>query len=263
MDSLFFVAIISVSAIAIVFTLASLREKRRVELNILREKQALEVSIKSLEGERTRLSREIHDGIGPLLSLLNLYVHQLQRKPGNTSLTEKVSELLEKTIHEAHHISANLSSSALEEKGLTAAIDEYCGLMSTIASVPIEFTSTISHLELPEPTELNIYRITQELVHNAVKHSQADCIRVALEEDCSYLRLVVRDNGIGFSETHLESIPAKPHLGISNIQHRLSIIQGTLDLFTSPDKGCQIEINIPTSNRSIHENSYSRRSLTV
>nr|WKN38997.1 ATP-binding protein [Tunicatimonas sp. TK19036] len=223
----------------------------------------MEVSLMSLESERKRLSREIHDGIGPLLSLLNLYVHQLQEKQTDDLLTCKLSEVLKKTIREAHDISAKLSSSTLEQRGLNEALQEYCALASQSAALPIDLTCSISQHALHHTLLLSLYRITQELIHNAIKHSGATLIWVRLQEEDGCIKLQIRDNGIGFQMASPSDSTNEPHLGISNIQHRLSAFQGTILVTSGQPQGCQIQINIPLSKNSFHENHHSRRSLTV
>ena len=247
---------------AIGFLLVVLRKRKRMEQNILQHQFALEISLKSLEGERKRLSQEIHDGIGPLLTLLNLHVHQIQESQESSKLTRQLDELLKRTIRETHDISANLSSVTLEQKGLKEALEEYCAIASGSSSMPIDFNCTLEQ-RLTSALELNLYRVTQELIHNAIKHSRADFIWVSLKKKEDQVILEVRDNGTGFSEQTEQERAARTQLGYANIQHRLSVIQGTVSVSAVQPQGCQIQINVPLLNKPINENSNSRRPLPV
>ncbi len=206
------------------------------------QKKLLDVSMAATEAEQRRIAQDLHDDIGAMLSVAKLSVntlHQrLQKDATNSRLIEQIKETLDETVGNVRRISRELIPTTLEHFGLPAAIQEFIGRSDHSGELSITFEHNGGEQQrLPARTELMLYRIAQELINNAIKHSEGTSVHIQTAYLPKQITLVVQDNGIGFDLNVVKNRPI-PGLGLDSIEGRLSIINGKIQYETAPGQGC-------------------------
>jgi PAS domain S-box-containing protein len=198
------------------------------------------------EDERSRIARELHDDIGQRLSLLTIELDSLkdQLPSDRTEEHRKIRSLvgqIEELVLDVHNMSHQLHSSKLKYLGLAVALKELCRQFSMKHQVAIDLSVDPLSQHLSEQVSLCLYRVAQEALSNAVRHSTSGHIEVKLTGQESILRLQIRDFGTGFDP----SVQDKG-LGLIAMQERLRIIEGKLRVNSSPGSGTEIvaEVNL-------------------
>ena len=217
------------------------RNKRKHQLAISQEKENnLQAVISAEEKERTRIARELHDGIVQQIGAViinsrnNLSKLGLAEKPESQELLTR----LEDSNKELRNISHQMMPRALEEKGLITALQELLATSLQPANIKFGFEFSNISERLPKKVEVTLYRITQELINNIIKHSKASLVNVQLLKIETAIIFMVEDNGKGFSSTQ------KTGLGLQNIKSRIDIIKGSVN-FNSENTGTLTTIKIP------------------
>ena len=199
----------------------------------------------AIEQERTRLARELHDGLGSMLSGIK---HSFSSIKNNIELTENQSEnfdtsieKLNTSIREIRNISHSMmDTDSLLQNGLPNALKDYCRNLNQPGSLKINFEAiAIDDLVLKEEQAFHILRIVQELLQNVLKHSNAAEAIVQLSKNNKELNITVEDNGIGFD---INKVALKKGIGLKNVADRLKIIHGKMDIKSSSDMGTSIYI---------------------
>jgi signal transduction histidine kinase len=212
-----------------------------------KEKQftAINAMLKGQEEERSRLAKDLHDGLGGLLSGLKFsFIHQKDNSaPGASQipLLEQSVAQLDHIICELRKVSHNLMPEALQQFGLRSAVKDFCQSIELTAHTKIIFELLGSERPLNQLANVNIYRIIQELVHNAIRHGQATQVLVQLSYTPLKLLLTVEDNGSGFDIRALEK-PAG--IGFTNIERRVNYFGGRLEIHSRPGDGTIINIEL-------------------
>lgn len=216
------------------------------ELTALENQQKLSVSNALIEGEeieRKRIARDLHDGLGSMLSGLKIHLKLSDRD--NTINRTEVSALLDNSIKELRNISQNLMPESLLELSLEHAIKDLC-MASSNSKTNIEFQYLIPKPNLPKTYEIVIYRIIQELLNNALKYSDASQILVSCSQNKDTFFITVEDNGTGFD------VSAKSTgMGLKNIKNRVEFLKGKLEIESDTDKGTSayIELKVKKENQ--------------
>ena len=225
--------------------------KRRDELHALameQEKQNSKIStltalLEGQEQERGRLARDLHDGLGGLLSGTK---HQLSYL--NPHQSENIEEGISKSIdqidgavEELRRVAHNLMPDLLMKYGLEVAIQEFASRISNNAlEIHTEF---INHRNsVSQEKQLIIYRIIQELVNNAIKHAHTSEIIIQISEEENVLNITVEDNGQGFDP---KSLDVRKTAGFHNIELRIQFLKGTMNITSELNIGTSIELQIP------------------
>jgi signal transduction histidine kinase/ligand-binding sensor domain-containing protein len=212
-----------------------------------KEKAALDKQ-HAIEQERTRLARELHDGLGSMLSGIK---HSFSAIKNNVSLDEKQAinfdrsiEKLNTSIKEIRNISHSMmDSDSLLRDGLINALKDYCRNINNPSTFVVIFEAiAVDNLLLKEEQAFHILRITQELIQNIIKHAKASKVIVQIHSNLGKLHLTVEDNGVGFDST---KINMKKGIGFKNIQARLKITHGLIDVQSIIGKGTSIYIQCP------------------
>ena len=221
-----------------------LQEQKISELEKEKLLLATQSILKGQEDERSRLAKDLHDGLGGLLSGVKL---QLGAMKGNLILSEEHGRTfnnalskLDESISEMRRVAHNMMPEALMKLGLGQALQDYCDGLSETQPFTIngEFHGLENRME--PSVEIAVYRIVQELLNNAVKHSQATTILAQVMRQENNLSITVEDNGKGFNK---EAITTKHGAGLKNIQSRVDYLQGQLDIQSAPGKGTSIHID--------------------
>lgn len=198
--------------------------------------------ITTQEQERQRIARDLHDVIGTQLNIINLNLFRLQKKRENIEIFEttfqEVHQLLNETIKKTRQISHELLPSVLDKFGLVEAIVELCDNFED-TSVNLHFKHEKTDFKIAKIAELNIFRVLQELINNAIRHGEATIISINLIIEKEVLRLSVTDNGKGFNVKK-----SKGGLGLSNINSRLDMIHGRMEIESFIDQGSNFDIYI-------------------
>jgi two-component system NarL family sensor kinase len=197
--------------------------------NLKREKEIeiMQTMINVEEAERKRVARDLHDSIGSKLSALKIIFANTQNK--NDYNDSRINTILETSIAELRQISYNLVPESLLKLGLEKALGDLCfTLRSDIVS--IEFHSYEIDNSMPLTTQTNIFRIVQELLNNALKHSKATQILVSCSQNGNRFYISIEDNGVGFD---ISGIEENQGLGIKNIKSRIELLHGSLDCESS------------------------------
>jgi len=208
----------------------------------------LEASVGSQEVVRRQIGGDLHDEIGALLSATRMSLSQLNKYSENESkrtlLLGRTEELLNEALHNVRRISKDLMPSTLDEFGLIEALKDFSQKMTLHTNLPIHFICDIN-ARYDAKIELALYRSTQELVNNALKHAEAKEIKITLTENKNTLRLEVADNGKGFD---LEGVnqPSRG-IGIKNIESRMSLIKGQLKFDVEIGRGSTFIITVALS----------------
>lgn len=215
------------------------------ELVSLENQQKLSVSNALIEGEeieRKRIARDLHDGLGSMLSGLKIHL-KLAEKDNAVSAAD-VSTLLDNSIKELRNISQNLMPESLLKLSLEHALRDLC-IANSNAKTKIEFQYLIQKPNLPKNYEIVIYRIIQELLNNALKYAEASEILVSCSQNKDTFFITVEDNGIGF-DISVKSTG----MGLRNIKNRVEILKGKLEIESELNKGTSAYIELKVKNES-------------
>lgn len=235
----------------------TIRCRRLEESNILtvqditQWKQAEMYSVQSvlntLEKDRNRIALELHDSVG---SQISANIHQIEAvieklKTSDEALSEELRSVVQSSkevSEELRGISHLLIPRVLIDFGIVAALQGLVNKLNSIEKHKIEFINSFSGIELDQDIELNLYRITQELLNNALKHSKADHIIVQLVKSNKRLVLMIEDNGTGFD---MDKLKRSEGIGLSNVETRTKLLGGELNIESSLGRGTVIIIEIP------------------
>lgn len=212
--------------------LKSFKEK---ESRLIRQSQ--QSLINGEENERARISQELHDGIGPLLTSLRIKVQSIDL---SREAKDEVISYLDETIKETRRISNNLMPSVLRDFGVTEAIDNLVLQIKSSTNLDIEFDHYMDdESDLPESVNTALYRIAQEAFNNILKHAGASEVRVSLTIIDGWLSFFISDNGQGCDPAMIVY-----GSGIRNMKERVRLLNGTFN-FDAKTDGTTIEIEIP------------------
>ncbi|MEP0369066.1 MAG: ATP-binding protein [Cyclobacteriaceae bacterium] len=212
-----------------------LKEFQDNEQRLIKENQ--QSILDGQEKERARLSREMHDGLGPLLTTLRL---NIQTQDFGEKQKRDLLHRIDETITEVRRMSNNLMPSVLTDFGAGEAIANLIRQMENAVPIKFRFKNDMkADSGISDFVNITLYRIAQEAINNALKHSQASEIKLSLTEFKSYISFYISDDGVGFDPQ------ARPSgNGIRNMKERVKVANGSMDI-TSDDKGTTIEVEIP------------------
>jgi PAS domain S-box-containing protein len=204
--------------------------------------------IRAQEEERNRIARELHDGLNQKLALLCVDLEEFSQSHRELGLSQQLNALavrLQDASADVHGLSHRLHPSKLDHLGLLPAVKSLCRELSGRRGLQIEFVGDESLGRLDKDLALCAYRVIQEALSNAIKHSGAVTARVQVKCRKHVLYLLVTDSGKGFS---LEVAKHKGRLGLISMEERLRLANGKLIVRSRPNRGTQIEARIPLTN---------------
>lgn len=208
--------------------------------------------IEAQERERTWIAREMHDDINQRLSVAameldrqgqNLHASADELRRSMAGVYQQISEL----SSDIHSMSHRLHSLKLDSLGLAAAANSFCRELAERHDVEVKFTSERVPRTLPEAISLCLFRVLQEALQNAVKHSGVCCFRVSLVGSTNQIALTVCDEGRGFRP---EEVLPKGGLGLTSMKERLNLVGGKLDIDARPSRGTIVRAFVPLKSKA-------------
>jgi two-component system, NarL family, sensor kinase len=222
---------------------AKIQQQRIVELEKDHELLVVNSLLKGQEEERGRMARDLHDGLGGLLSGIKFSMHHMKDNlivtPENMAVFERSLDLIDTSIAELRRIAHNMMPEGLVSYGLDEALKQYCSSINTNGMLRVSYQSVGLDSRMQDAVEITSYRIIQELLNNILKHAAATEATVQVIHDDGRLNIVVEDNGKGFD---LNSLDEKKGAGWVNIKARVDYLKGELELNSEPGKGTQVNI---------------------
>jgi signal transduction histidine kinase len=220
-------------------------QMKHQQLELDYQQKMMEAALESQENERRRVAGDLHDSIGGMLSTIRVGLSTLARQIPDPESIEQPKQMLDDTIASVRQISRDLMPSTLEKFGLVQAVREICDRFQATSLLPVVFHEEGDVPALDPKKELMIFRIIQELVNNAIKHSQATGIQVSIYS-IQNLRIEVEDDGVGFEiEVQRNVTHSGKGLGLFNIENRVRLLNAHLDFEPHRKKGSKITLTIP------------------
>ena len=224
-------------------------EKRAEETRREQERLRLfaEALLTAQEGERKRISRELHDDLNQQLATLILDIALLEKKlpEAPRQIRRRLGTLRKSAagISDAvQSIALELYSAGLEHFGLAAVLEQECASLQRRSQMRIHFSGNSAGVALPDNVALCLYRVSQECLRNAVRHSGAQRVSVTLEETKRSVRLCVEDNGVGFIP---EEKRGGKSLGLTSINDRVKLLNGLVTVDSAIGRGTRVEVTLP------------------
>ncbi|HRP33696.1 MAG TPA: histidine kinase [Agriterribacter sp.] len=227
-----------------------LQRHRITELETEKQLAATEAVLKGEEKERTRLAKDLHDGLGGMLSGIK---YSFQTMKGNLILTpenqeafERSMDMLDSSIKEMRRVAHNMMPEALVKFGLDTALRDFCADINQSGAIQVVYqASGMEQAELDHTTAITVFRVVQELVNNIIRHAGATTAIVQISKTNHEVVLTVEDNGKGFDTAVLKQSKG---IGWDNIQSRIDFLKGKLDVQSTQGKGTSVLIELKVGN---------------
>jgi signal transduction histidine kinase len=221
---------------------------RLIHKKQLTGKRILSTVLRTEEKERIRFSKELHDGLGPLLSSAGMSLSALSKSgqtKENIEIIENTRYVIDEAIRSLREISNNLSPHVLNEFGLGRGVGNFVTRCTAMHDIKIAYTTALRDERFDTDIEVILYRVICELVNNSLKHSGATEIRLDIAYDGRSIAIDYSDNGRGFDP----SATGGAGMGLSNISSRINTLSGILDITSSKDEGMRAHIKVELDRR--------------
>ena len=213
----------------------------------LHKKNIVKAIIETEEKERAHFSKELHDGLGPLLSTIKLYLQWSERPKSNIPRKEiilKAEEILEEALTTVKEISFKLSPHLLTNYGLTSAVQNFVRKLEETNTIHIDFQSNLNR-RIEMEVEVALYRAVIECVNNTIKYAKANNIFIDLNDVGKEIQIKYKDDGEGFDIE--KALSRKRGMGLFNLRNRIETIGGNINMKSEPKVGVYYEIGVPIS----------------
>lgn len=249
--------VITLTALLILFLLLSilfmrlfiknkqLNKQRLESINKQQELQRMRAVMEGEEKERKRISRELHDDLGAQLAGIKVHVNALQNDiPDITKLSKfsTAENLIDNACQSVREISHNMTPSALDDKSISVLLEDLANKFYANYGIAVDYQSDNIPDNISKESSITLYRITQELLRNIEKHSQATEVILQIAYEQNNIHLIVEDNGIGFD---VDNLTIKKGIGLDNIRSRVEYLEGHMDIHTDKNLGSTFTIDIP------------------
>ncbi len=236
---------------SLVLTVVLFNARRLVEYidrlifqNSLTSKRILSTILRTEEKERSRFSKELHDGLGPLLSSAKMSLSALSaggQSAQNLEIIAGTSHVVDEAIRSLREISNNLSPHVLGEFGLGKGVGNFISRLSGIhPATKIDYTTNLRGERFDTDVEVILYRVICELISNSLRHAGASLVTLSLDYDGTGLDLYYSDNGRGFNP----QTDGGAGMGLGNIASRINTLGGRLDLHSAHGEGMKARVRI-------------------
>lgn len=224
-------------------------EEKQVLLNQINKHQEslINAIVNAQEGEREHIARELHSGLGGLLSTVRELLDDFKNKyvpakEGDEAILSKSISLVNDVRTDLKAISRNMIPGVLVRKGLRAAIKDYIGKVSLAGSFELHFESVGNEERLEGTVEIELYRVIQESINNSIKYAEAKEVTIKIMQDEQQFNVVVEDDGKGFNVNELGE---ENGIGLKNMKSRITHLGGKVEIDSKPDKGTKVIIDLP------------------
>jgi signal transduction histidine kinase len=238
--------------IILFFTFYTYRQRKRLQDQRIRDLEqekllsASEAIIKGQEEERGRLAKDLHDGLGGLLSGVKFSLTHMKSNvllDADSALAfGRTLDMLDHSIAELRRVAHNMMPEVLVKFGLGEALKSYCDSMQQSGIFKVDFQEVGMAQRLDANREIIVYRIVQELLNNAAKHSRATHVLVQLAGHAGEVNITVEDNGAGFNVGDLSTSYGA---GWSSIRSRVDYLKGKVDVHSEAGKGTSVQLILP------------------
>jgi len=220
-----------------------LNEQKIREFEKERQLIAAHAVLHGEETERSRLARDLHDGLGGLLSGLKLSLTSMKGNmvlpEQNLTLFDHALRILDTSMKELRRVAHNMMPEALAKFGLKDALRDFCFELGNNKEIDIKFQFYGDERRLDQNYEISLYRIAQELINNSLKHANPTEILLQVIQEEHRIHLTVQDNGIGFDP---EALNASDGTGLANIKSRAESLKGKVDMISIPGEGTEVNV---------------------
>ena len=225
----------------------------------LLNKRILTAVLRTEEKARSRFSKELHDGLGPLLSSPKMSLSALSREeqsPEQREIIANTSYVIDEAIRSLREISNNLSPHVLNDFGLARGVQNFIDKSAAMHDVKIRFTTNLRSERYDTDIEVILYRVICELINNSLKHAACTEVNLSLSQNGPELALDYSDNGRGFNPQAMMDCG----MGLSNIASRINSLGGMFDITSSKGKGMRAAIRVNTQQEpSAEKNNRKHR----
>ncbi len=246
--------VLTATSLLVIFIMLRLKKNRKKhysEINDLTssfEQALLQTQLEIQEQTLKTISQEIHDNVGQVLSLakLNLGTFEDTESTYNQTKINDTKQLVSKAINDLRDLSRSLHGDKITELGLQESISNELKILQNTGQYKTELKIIGDGYKLEPQKEMVLFRIFQEAINNAIKHSKARNINVQLEYDPAMFILMIKDDGVGFNATDLDS--SQTGIGLKSMQNRAKLIGGVISINSSENNGTSISIEVQTLN---------------
>ncbi|WP_425389910.1 tetratricopeptide repeat-containing sensor histidine kinase [Ekhidna sp.] len=226
---------------------SKLKAEKLLEEHKRKEREAeIKAAIASQEKERSRYARDLHDGFGQMISILNMNLKNLKEgaKPNvRQQVFEESSKVIDEMYDELKNICFDLMPQTLIKNGLESALKEFADRVNHTRKISVELNVFGLNQRLTDLQEISLYRITQEWINNIMKYSDAKKVTIQITKDENEITLLIEDDGAGFDQSLLVSGTGN---GWKNLNSRTNLIKGTMELETHKGvRGNTLILNAP------------------
>ena len=216
---------------------------RQQHINRRLRKKSMLNEIAGLEKDRARIAADLHDELGPILSFVKMCISSFELPDEyDREQRQKAKDQIDNAIKRIRGISNDLMPDTLITKGLIMGLREYIGFLSQVNDIRFTFEAP-DHIEMPEDKSVNIYRIIQELLYNAIKHAKASEIEIEIIKKRSILVLKVADNGTGFD--YKQKVAERKGIGLRSLANRTRLGDGKMFVKSGPSIGSVFLFEMP------------------
>ncbi len=224
-----------------------LKKESQLQTEIMKQQQlAVKAVLKAEENERERIAKDLHDGVGQMMSAAKMNLSAFESEinltnPEQKETFKKIINLVDDSCKEVRTVSHIMMPNALLKNNLDNAIREFTNKISNKTLQVSVYTEGLEE-RLDSNVETVLYRIVQESVHNAIKHAGATKLDISLIRDKDGISGTIEDNGKGFDTTNKENFDG---IGLKNITTRIEFLNGSVDFDSTPGKGTLIALHVP------------------
>lgn len=249
------IMVLAILVFAIMYHKKSISSKLEIEKIKTKQKEVLISKISATqEGERKRISANLHDEIGASLSAVNLMIGRIRLETEGSSkeLAIQAGEQIKTTMSEVRNIVQNLSPAIVEKFGFFESVNEISRRLNSTGSINVKINTDCNISFQNKTIELKLYRIIQELTNNVIKHANAANLNLSFATKDDNFSIEVKDNGIGIDDEIVENSKS---LGIENVKTQVEILSGTFTLQNLNNNGTLVEVIIPLESLELFENN--------
>ncbi len=242
------IAALGTTLLLILRSVTSRKKLARLQESLKTQELAtLDAMVEGRENEQKRLALELHDTIGSILSAIKYAFKSMEAHLTGIQY-QKITTMLDEALNEVRRISHDMASSTVSEKGVTEALTQLCETIQNVGQIQIKLDVYGLNERIDATLEIQLYRITQELLTNILRHAHARSISIQLIKNKNEINLMIIDDGKGFDTKDFQ---LKRGIGLKNIDKRVHSLSGNWNIDSGKGSGTTVIINIPISNTTI------------